>query len=142
MRKLIYIIFFLTLNTTAQSLSIKRIESFEIKSKSEIDSTLVIVDDKRAIKKHFGKDIVINEKDKELLKKSIIDLFVTKKYSVFKCREKVEGFSYSSNQILIVNIKYNENEKDIYYVDLSTPNYKVEYSYEFKAFLKIFYGIR
>lgn len=142
MKKLIYIIFFLTLNSTGQSLGIKEIQFFEIMSRSEIDSTRIIVNSERAVKSHKGKDILINEKDKESLKKFIINLFVTKKYNVFKCREKVEGFSYSANQILTINVTFNENEKDMYYVDLSKSNYKVEYSDEFKAFLKLFYNIR
>jgi|SRR5690606_10400513 len=142
MRKFIYILFFLTLQTTAQPLVSKEINSFEVNLKSDIDSTFLVIDAEKAIKKHMGKDILIDEKEKELLQQLITDLFVTKKYSIFKCRQKIQGFSYSSDQILTINVKFNENEKDMYYIDLCLPNYKVEYSDKFKDFLKVFYSIR
>lgn len=142
MKKLIWILFFLTLKSTAQSSINKEIEYFEIKSKSKIDSTFIIMNAGKTVKVRAGKEKFVNEEDRDLLKKFINDLFVTKKYRVFTLIEKIEGFKYSSDQILIINLKFNENERDTYYIDLSVPNYKVVYSDEFKAFLKLFYNIR
>ena len=138
MKNLIFIFLFCSLNSAAQTIN-KQITYLEIKSKGVIDSTLVIINSNRIVSIKNGEEKIINTKYKEPLLQFIKDFFITKNAPIFKQRERIEGYTYSEHYSLTINVTFNDNEKDNYYINLSEDNYKVEYSEEFKEFLKFFY---
>jgi len=142
MKLLLSILFFVPLQVVSQNFNNKSIESIEILSKAVIDETRIIIDSQSAIEINENKTVPLTNEDVILIKEYISDLFITKKYNVFNKIEKANGFRYSELQKLIITVQFNESEKDIYNVNLTPYNYKVEYSEEFKKLLKVLFKLR
>ncbi|WP_177763439.1 hypothetical protein [Flavobacterium sp. I3-2] len=55
--------------------------------------------------------------------------------------ERIDGYTYSSNDLMSIYVKYNEIESEEYKLNLSVSNYKIEYSEEFKEFLRFYFRL-
>ena len=135
-------LFLVSSQVMSQNLNTKSIESIEILSKSSIDSSVIIIDSQKSVEIEENKTARLSNEEVLLIKEYISTIFIYKKANVFEKIEKIEGFRYSSKQTLNITVKFNENEQDIYIVNLSLPDYKVYYSDEFKKFLRVLYKLR
>ncbi len=140
MRCLVFVLLFIVSQVNAQS-EIKKIKSFTIESSSGFDSTIIISDDRSIIRQRGDLVKNLNESDKLTLEKFITDLFVIKKCSIVKKIERIDGYTYSSNDLMSIYVKYNEIESEEYKLNLSVSNYKIEYSEEFKEFLRFYFRL-
>ena len=140
MRCLVFVLLFIVSQVNAQS-EIKKIKSFTIESSTGFDSTIIISDDRSIIRQRGDLVKNLNESDKLTLEKFITDLFVIKKYSIVRKIERIDGYTYSSNDLMSIYVKYNEIESEEYKLNLSVSNYKIEYSEEFKEFLRFYFRL-
>jgi len=115
-------------------------KSAEIHSIKKIDCEYIVINN-NSIKKYDTDNnvVAIDFQNKKLFDEYINDFFISKKKNIYKSYKRTEGYRYSENETLMIVLKYNCDQSDVYLVEMAKNDYKIELSSEFNNFLRLIY---